>query len=691
MDPLRLGQALAAAAYTWVAVGFWQPAVADEPEQQNMDVAQSASVPTASMPDLEAFVDGVVSGYMAQLKIAGAQVAVVKDGRTLLAKGYGIDSIAPQRRVDPERSLFRIGSISKTFIWLSLMQLAEQGKLELTHPINDYLPDELDVSDEGFEQPIRIVDLMNHTAGFEDALQRLFVAEEAALLPINEQLRKYRPHRVREPGRLMAYSNYGSALAGFIVAQVSGMPFESYVEQNILGPLGMTNTTFREQYAPVTGLPEPMPQEMAQRKAQNLEWEAGAWKVYAHEHIVSMAPAGAAVSTATDMARYMTALLDPDVLERAGVLRRRSLEQLREPTFQSAPGMPAMHHGFFNTPLGATTPLQLDNLSHAGATLHFFSFMTLIPDLSPRPRMNETSDAAATTRGQGSLGIFITTNSIPGARLTQALPERILTRYFSTSITEEPAASIPSTAQLAQYAGQYRSLRRSYTKFDKLLSLPAASPVAVTDDGRLLVTSGAETARYEQIGTDLFRRERADTTVAFLRDDAGKVTHMVTGGGARERIGYFQSMPWMILIVHAGLLVSIGIVVVAVLRWRRPTFATAAMESVAERRSAQIMLGAAIAWLVFAAAAMAWVTSLSGPGMESRFVFGYPQTSLKVALAVLLVAAGLTLLATASLVAVWREGNWSTGRRMRHTLAAVVLLALVITLLQWNVVGFKYF
>src|SRR5215208_5627747 len=166
--------------------------------------------------NLEAFVDGVVGAYMSHDQIAGVQVAVVRNGETLLVKGYGIDSVEPRRLVDPNESLFRIGSISKTLTWISLMQLAERGRLRLDDPINAHLPAELDVPDEGFEHPIRIVDLMNHAAGFEDLLQGLFVDENAPLLSLSEQLRERRPHRVREPGRRMAYSNYGAALAGAI-------------------------------------------------------------------------------------------------------------------------------------------------------------------------------------------------------------------------------------------------------------------------------------------------------------------------------------------------------------------------------------------------------------------------------------------------------------------------------------------
>lgn len=552
-------------AYTWAALCFSQPAAADDPLHDRASGADMA--PTAVMPGLEAFVDGVVGAYMAEQKIAGVQVAVVKDGRALLVKGYGIDAIGPRRHVDPARSLFRLGSISKTFTWLSLLQLAERGRIDLDHPINDYLPDPLDIADDRFERPIRIVDLMNHTPGFEDVVQGLFVPHDAAPLPMQQQLRKYRPSRVREPGSFMVYSNYGVALAGAIVAQVSGMDFESYVERNIFVPLGMTNTTFREEYAAASELPEPMPAQLAQRRAQNLEWRNGAWRSYPHEHIVSMAPAGSAVSTAADMARYMNALLDPGRLERSGVLQQSTYSQLWEPTFQSAPGMPAMHHGFFNTPLGNNARLQFDNLSHGGATLHFMSFMVVIPDLSPRAQMSEKGETVGAAAGQGSLGIFITANSRPGIKLVQALPERILSQYYSAATVPDAAPPADAAARLVEYAGQYRSMRRS----------------------------------------------------------------------------------------------------------------------------AQIMLGAATAWLAFVAAGIVWAAPLISADAQDLFVLGYPQSTLKLALVILLVAAGLTLLTLATLVPVWRDRNWSVGRRMRHSIAVAVLVALLITLLQWNLVGFKYF
>lgn len=633
-------------------------------------VSAASEQPVTALPNLEAFVDGVVGAFMSQQQVAGAQVAVVRNGETLLVKGYGIDSVEPRRAVDPSQSLFRLGSISKTFTWLSLMQLAERGRLKLDDPINAHLPDELDVPDEGFEHPIRIVDLMNHTAGFEDILQGLFVAQDAQLLPLTEHLRQRRPHRVREPGKLMAYSNYSTALAGAIVAHVSGMEYESYVEQNILTPLGLTHTTFREQYAPTEGLPQPMPAELAARMAQNIEARNGAWQALPHEHIVSMAPAGAAVSTAEDMARYMIALLDPQRLEAAGVLRAETFAKLREPSYQVAPGMPAIHHGFFNTPLGIEQRLAYDNLSHSGSTLHFRSFMVVI---------------SAADTAMGTFGVFVTANSAPAARMVQAVPERIVAKYFGPWPEVEQDLPEGAAARAAQYAGQYRSLRRSYTQLEKILNV-GTLPITASKEGYLTTKLGGPALRFVEVGEDLFRQPDGDVTIAFLRDERGAISHVVTPIGMFDRVGFFASPQWLALTLSTALFACIGILIAAALR-REPVPA----HSIGERRSAQVITGTATAWLLFIVLAAAWMLPFTAPGTQDQFVYGYPHPLLKVALAVGVVATGLSVLGIATLVPVWRERTWSIGRRLRHSVAVVLFVVLVATLLQWNAIGFRYF
>jgi CubicO group peptidase (beta-lactamase class C family) len=623
-----------------------------------------------SLPNLEAFLDGVVGAYMSQQQIAGVQVAVVRNGETLLVKGYGIDSVEPRRDVDPHQSLFRIGSISKTFTWLSLMQLAERGRLKLDDPINAHLPDELDVPDGGFEQPIRIVDLMSHTAGFEDVLQGLFVAEDASLLSLQEQLRQRRPQRVREPGKLMSYSNYSTALAGAIVAHVSGMEYESYVEQNILAPLALRHTTFREQYAPKEGLPKPMAAELAARMAQNIESRNGTWQAIAHEHIVSMAPAGAAASTAADMARYMIALLDPQRLEAAGVLKAETFAQLRQPSFQGAPGMLAIHHGFFNMPLGMDQRLGYDNLSHTGSTLHFRSCMVTI---------------SAPDSPLGTFGVFVTANSGSATRMVQAVPERILAKYFPPQPEAEQSVPEGAAARATEYAGQYRPLRRSYTQLEKIFSVGAV-PLTATKDGELVIRLGGPSLRLVEAGEDLFRQPDGDVTIVFLRDERGALSHVVTPVGTFERVGFFMSQQWLALTLTTTLLACIGILIAAALRRE-----SAPPQSIAERRSAQVITATAAAWLAFIVLAAIWVLPFMNPQAQDQFIYSYPQPLLKLALAVGVVATGLSVLGLVTLVPAWRERTWSIGRRLRHSVAVALFVVLVATLLQWNAIGFRYF
>jgi len=623
----------------------------------------------ADLPNLEAFVDGVVGGFMAQQQIAGAEVAVVRDGETLLVKGYGIDSVEPHRAVDPNESLFRLGSISKTFTWLSIMQLAERGMLRLDDPINDHLPDELDVPDEGFQQPIRIIDLMNHTAGFEDILQGLFVAQDATPLSLQQQLRQRRPHRVREPGKFMVYSNYSTALAGAIVAHVSGMEYESYVEQNILVPLGLAHTTFRESYHSTPGLPQPMSAELAAHMSQNIESRSGAWQTIPHEHIVSMAPAGAAVSTAADMARYMLALLDPQRLEAAGVLKAETFAQMREPSFQSAPGMPAVHHGFFNTPLGTTTRLAIDNLSHGGSTLHFRSFLVVTDDLG----------------GRGTLGVFVTANSASGATMVQAVAEQILAKYFAPPPEAEPTVPEGGAGRVQEYAGQYRPARRAYTQFEQIINVGTID-VTATKDGYLVIAIGGPPLRFVEIGTDLFRQVNGDATIAFVRDERGAISHLVAYIGTVERVAFFASPQWLALLLAAALLTCVGVLIAAALR-REPV----PPHSIGERSAAQVVAGTALAWLVFIVLLMVWIVPFAAPAAQDQFVYSYPQPLLKLALAAGVVATGLSVLGIVTLVPVWRERTWSMGRRLRHTTAVALFLLLVATLLQWNAIGFRYY
>jgi CubicO group peptidase (beta-lactamase class C family) len=607
------------------------------------------------LPGLEAFVDGVVAGIATQ-RIAGAQIAVVKDGEVLLTKGYGIAGLDPERPVDPQRSLFRLGSISKLFTWLSLVQLEERGKLRLSDPVNQHLPRELAIPDDGWREPVRILDLMNHTAGFEDSSsQEDDVSGEAQLLTLQQHLARFRPRRVRKRGTLSVYSNYGAQLAGAIIAHESGLDFESYVERHVLAPLGMEHTTFREVYGPKAprGLPAPMPDVLARERAVGIDRVAGAWKVQPYEHRPWAAPRGSVVSTAADMARFMIALLDPARLEQAGVLTRTSFHRVAEPSFRPAPGLRALHHGFFDA-TGTRSVLGYANLSHSGflSLSHFASQMLVFPELG--------------------LGTFVTTNSAVGGQLASVLHELILKRYFPRP---ERAPPLATKVDLGEYAGQYRAMRRNYTQLEAVFELDDVSKIDV-GEGYLLVRGRPdETARYARIGRDLFENTSSDSRLAFLRDSSGKIVGVV-GAITADRVPFYETALWFRAWMLAGLVAALASVRQAFRRRHAPK----------PRSERYLMLTAAV-WLVFYMVATVWQFRYGfGDALE-----GYPQLTLKLAVLLLMAAAACTLPAVLMLVPLWRNPSIPRGRRAWHTLTVACWIGATLAAQQWNVLGIHYY
>src|SRR5215217_5843837 len=266
---------------------------------RNVSTAPSQQLGPTDRAELEAFLDKELAREMKKHHIAGAAVSVVKDGELFFAKGYGYADLQNKIPVDPERTNFRIGSTAKLFTWTAVMQLVEEGKLDLDTDINDYLDFRIP---DTYPQPITLKDLMTYTPGFEDRYYERLAKDPNDLLPPREWLISHMPARVSPPGEVAAYSSYGTALAGYIVARVSGKPYDQYIQEHILNPLGMAHTTAHS----------PTPQDIRAHASKGYTYKDGAFKVfpdYSDMGQPAMAPAGGMQSSATDMARFMIAQL----------------------------------------------------------------------------------------------------------------------------------------------------------------------------------------------------------------------------------------------------------------------------------------------------------------------------------------------------------------------------------------------
>lgn len=443
--------------------------------------APPARTAAAHLSDLAAFVDGVVAQEIASREVAGAVVTVVQDGRVLFSRGYGFsdaDRTVPLNGLD---TLVRPGSISKLFTWIALAQQIERGKVELEAPIGRYI--DIAVPTVG-DRPIRVRDLFSHSPGLSDVDD--FIRRPPTLPePYVEWLKAHVPTAAWEPGTEVAYSNYGAAIAGYIVERVSGEPFADYVERHVLQPLGMDSTTFRDPLSPA----------MEARMASGFTLEEGRYVGQPPEYISAIAPAGSLTSDGRDMARFMIAMLDPGPGGAGKVLSPASFDLLKSDSRANAPDLPGMAHGFL---VYREAGPRL--IGHAGKTIDFSSDLVLSPE----------------TR----TGVFISmTGGKDSGKARTDLSNLIVGRLFP----QVPAARFTGKAA-APPLGSYRGNRRDFAlpadpDTDLAVTMPA--PHHMTIESKGVVTA------WDQVGPTVFERVTGVPVggpydrIQFYRTDAG--------------------------------------------------------------------------------------------------------------------------------------------------------------------------
>lgn len=661
------------------AVGPSAPSVrAQRPARRRTAAAAAPAVPTvtAALPvalspgrpgarlapgtpiapaELEAFVDGVVREAMADNHIAGVTVSVVQYGQVVLKKGYGYAQAAPVRPVDPDRTLFRLGSISKTFTWIALMKQVERGRMGLGNPVNQYLPQRLQVRDEGFARPISVQDLMTHSAGFEDRiLGQLFEQDANRIRALDVYLRQERPRRVREAGALPVYSNYGVGLAGIAVAEVADQPFARLIELDILRPAGMARTTFREPYPVAEGLPEPMTPAMARDVSQGFRWAGGELEPRRFEYLTQIAPAGAASSTAADMARYMNLILGDGTLDGVTIYSPRTAQAFRTVTTRGAPRAPGWAAGFRELPL----PGNFVGYGHDGATLSFRSNMVTVPALG--------------------LGVFVAANTETAQRLTTRLPQLIVERFYGgTKVL--PAPSTALAEQGGVYAGAYLADRRAFSGLEKFIGvITGAASIEIGRGGLLITRTGGGARSWTPVAGGLFQATDGPEVSAFSVAD-GRATRWFSpaGGESYARAGLLSQVPTLAILAVLAMIASIATLIGLATRDRRDFRQT----SIQSRASAAQTASSAL-WLLSGAGFALWASSVWGD--VARAVYDWPGPWLLIASACALVASLLTVITVILLPAIWKGGrrldSWTVPRKLRFTATTIAFAAFAIVL-----------
>ncbi len=599
-------------------------------------VPVAASTDGLTRADVDAWLDATLPDALADGKIAGATVAVVADGEVLTARGFGEADVAAGTPVDADRTLFRAGSVSKVLTATAVMQLVEDGRVDLDTDVREYLDE-----DPAIPQPVTLRHVLSHTPGFEERVGGAILAPGQPAPPLRDLVLQDPPEQVYAPGTTPSYSNYGYLLAGYVVEQVTGTPFDEYVAEHVLAPAGMASSTFAQ----------PVPDALADDVARGYRESDGPAVTF---ETVADAPAGALTTSATDMGRFLLAQLGRPTTGEP-LLEDATRTRMQEPaldgsTLGGLADAPRMGLGWFDESRNGHRVV-----GHGGDTIYFHSHLQLWPD-----------DEA---------GIFVSFNSVGAQYAAYDLRTRLLDefadRYFPGDAPRADAVDDATRAQhAAAFAGTYETTRAFRSTFLNLSTLLQPTRVSVLDGTRVLVASPAQSPLvFEEDEPWVYRQVDGPQVLVVEADADGNVTRYAHDSAFTEvRVGPARAalVPVLLGVVALLVLGLVGAGVAAVVRRvrRRRAGTPADPGPRAARLPRALTLGAGVTTLVAVGVWLKILLDLNSVVLPSQ--------------ALVRTAQGLTALGVlGALTAAWvvvvesRAGRW-----VRVAGASVFLVAL---------------
>lgn len=446
--------ALLTVALALFAVGLAWGAPAAPAAGTTQGAAPAPSAPAAvplTAEDANSWLDGYLPYALATGDIAGAEVAIVKDGAVVTERGYGFADVEKRTPVDPKVTMFRPGSVSKLIVWTAVMQQVEAGKIDLDADINKYL----DYNVTGLAgKPITMRELLQHTAGFEEHAKGVISLSNS--LPTFEEMLKARvPARIFPPGSTPAYSNYGASLAGYIVERVSGEPFDAYLEKHIFQPLDMTHSSFRQ----------PLPAALEPFMARGYRLGSGEAEPFEY---VGPRPAGSMSASADDMAHFMIAHLQDGEYHGNRILSAATAELMHNSPYADGIGpLNRMELGFFETNINGR-----EVIAHLGDTEFFHTSLHLF--------LKDKTGLYASFSSPGREGAVQT--------LRNQLFQDFADRYLPASVPHPLTAQVDAATQAAHSAlmsGAWDVSRRAATNFLAALEFIGQTKVGANKKGEL--------------------------------------------------------------------------------------------------------------------------------------------------------------------------------------------------------------
>ncbi|WP_309242214.1 serine hydrolase [Bacillus cereus group sp. BfR-BA-01319] len=386
----------------------------------NYSKAETVAPIPLNSKDVEAFTNKVIPEKMKKENAAGVALVVVKDNQILFQKGFGFSDKEKNTPIDPKKTVFRLASISKVFTASAVMQLVEQGKIDLNKDIVNYMGGLKYQNNMG--EPVTMEHLLTHTTGFDyvDPRPEDIHYQDNDYTMLKDYAEDNMPTVVRKPGDTYTYDNFASMLQGYIVQNLTNTPFYKYMAKNIFYPLEMHNSSFV------------MTNFIKEKLATGYDATGNAIPFY--QTRPTDMPQGSMFSTGSDVANFMIAQLNDGKFKNNQILQKETVEDMQKTKFALHPKYPNMTYGFeFFSPQSHNGQYVFGK---GGNIPGFSSLMWLIPE--------------------HKIGVFVVTNKDSSALPVEVFDD-FMNHYFPDKT--KPEYLTPNEEELKKFEGVYRDLR----------------------------------------------------------------------------------------------------------------------------------------------------------------------------------------------------------------------------------------
>jgi len=610
--------------------------------QQNSIDTVSIKIQSTVQVDLkklESFLDEFVKNKMEQYHIPGLVFLMVKDGEVFFMKGYGYADVQNQKPVIPDETVFRVASISKLFTATAVMQLVERGAIDLHTNVNQYL--KLLKLEENYAKSVTMANLLTHSAGFRGRSIHSMVRNKSERMPLGEFLAHNMPPRSMPPGSVISYSNHGFQLAGYLVEVTAGVPFEKYVEDNILSPLGMKNSSFTE------------PENLLPRLAKGYYFSDGTYQDVPVEYFKSFpSPSGSLIATADDIGHFLIAHLQGGHYQDKHILNENTCREMQKQQFANDKRLPGTCFGFYEYQAYGQRALL-----HDGDVTGFASRLFLIPDIN--------------------IGFFVCNNN-SNSILRMQLTDSLMKHFFSKAEnTEKSAFNNKSTQNVKKFAGNYRYTPIGLDYFDKFEAPHSSWSVSKNFINSLI-----------ELEPLMYIIPNSNTRIVFREDEEGEISNLFLDAQqmplSYERVEWYDTLAFFYIPLISILLIFLATLIIWLVKRHKKHKIEQDIQTVFTLRARSLAHYLVVLNLLFLLCFTPAVVFLN-----DKFVFGIPIL-IKILLIVPIISSVLVVGLLVFTVIVWKRKVWNFADRLHYSIITATCIGFVIWLYHWNWLGFLW-